>query len=84
MDSVERFGAHTPFDTRHCKILVPELKADTLLVGEMVLPITPFPVSTDQVAVPMVGETAAKVVLGELIHNVWLLPALATPGKSST
>ena len=68
--TVDVFGLHTPFETRHCRILVPVASAVTVVAARPGFVIVPVPEITDQVAVPNVGVIAARVVLGELIHNV--------------
>jgi len=68
--TVEVLGAQTPLVTLHCRVLVPEVKPEILVVGEALLPSMPPPDKTDQVPVPSVGEIAARFTLAELIQMV--------------
>ncbi len=54
----------------HSKIFVPSVKPVTVELGLVDVVITPPPVNTLQVPVPVVGVLAAKVAFGELIHTV--------------
>ena len=66
--------------TSHCKILVPLAKAVTALLGADGLAILAEPSNTLQLPEPAVGVLAAKVVVGLLMHKVWLGPAAAVIG----
>src|SRR3954470_3732186 len=68
----------------HCKIFVPNVNPVTVVLGFVDVVITPPPVSTLQVPVPVVGVLAASVAFGELIQTVWLGPALAILAAGST
>jgi hypothetical protein len=66
---------HPPFEIAHCKILVPTPSAVTDVVARVGFDTTPVPEMIDQVPIPALGEFAAKLVIGEDAHKVWLLPA---------
>jgi len=68
----------------HCKTLVPSVRPVTVVLGLVEEVITPPPVNTDQVPVPVVGVLAASVAFGELIQTVWFDPALAILVAGST
>ena len=54
------------------------------VVGERELVIVPLPETNVQTPVPTVAVFAAIIVFGLVIHKVWLGPALAIVGTSST
>ncbi len=68
----------------HSKIFVPSVNPVTVVLGLVEFVITPPPVNTLHVPVPVVGVLAANVALGEEIQTVWLLPALAILVAGST
>ncbi len=68
----------------HSKTFVPNVNPVTVEFGLVEFVITPPPVNTDHVPVPVVGVFAANVALGEEIQTVWLLPALAMLVAGST
>jgi len=68
----------------HCKTFVPSVRPVTVELGLVDEVITPPPVNTDQVPVPVVGVLAANVAFGELIQTVWFDPALAILVAGST
>lgn len=55
-----------------------------MLVFVVGLTIFALPETTDQLAVPRLGVFAAIVVVGLLIHKVWLGPAFGFPGEGTT
>ncbi len=54
----------------HCNTFKPKLRFVTWLFGCVMLLTMPLPDTTLQLPAPVVGELAAKVATGELIHNV--------------
>ncbi len=54
----------------HCKMFDPNVRPVTVVLALVDDVITPPPVSTLQVPVPVVGVLAASVALGELIQTV--------------
>ena len=82
--TVDRFEPHEPFVTVHCRILIPELKAETLLLNELIFPNVADPCVTDHDPIPAVGGVAANIVVALLIQSTCVVPALATDGKAST
>ncbi len=71
---------HPPFTSFHCSTFDPTLKLVTEVVLDPGAVIVPLPVTTDQTPTPSVGGLAASIVVGELIHKVWLAPANEVPG----
>ena len=61
----------------HCNMFDPNVNPVTVVLALVDDVITPPPVSTLHVPVPVVGVFAANVAVGELIQSVWLLPAFA-------
>ncbi len=68
----------------HSKIFVPSVKPVTVVLGLVEFVITPPPVNTLHVPVPVVGVFAAKVAFGLDIQTVWFGPALAILVAGST
>ncbi len=68
----------------HSKMFEPSVNPVTVELGLVDVVITPPPVNTLQVPVPVVGVLAAKVAFGLEIQTVWLLPALAMLLAGST
>ncbi len=68
---VEEVLEQVPADViDHCKTFVPSVKPLTVELGLVDVVITPPPVNTLQVPVPVVGVLAANVAFDELIHTV--------------
>jgi len=68
----------------HANTLLPKPILKTLLVFVVGVTIFALPETTDQLAVPKLGVFAEIVVVGLLIHSVWLGPAFGTPGDGTT
>lgn len=80
IDIVDEEAAHGAFEMVHWKIFVPNPKPVIDVVGERELVIVPLPETKVQTPVPTVAAFAAINVFGLVIHNVWLVPALAIVG----
>ncbi len=62
---------HVPADVIvHCNTFVPSVNPVTVVLGLVEFVITPPPVNTDHVPVPVVGVFAAKVAFGLDIQTV--------------
>lgn len=67
---VELFGAHTPLETVHSRMLLPPPAFENVLLACSELLKTPLPTSTLQVPVPGSGGVAARVREPELMQSV--------------
>jgi hypothetical protein len=81
---VELLTPQVPLEILHSKIFKPIVNPVMFDVANVGLAIVPLPDNTDQVPKPTVGALPLRVVLGELTHNVWFVPATDIEGMPST
>ena len=81
---VEVEAAQGGFEIVHAKTFVPNPAPVTEVVGESEFVIVPLPEINVHTPIPTVGVFAAIVVVLDEIQSVWLLPAFAIVGTSST
>ena len=83
-ETVEEEDAQGELEMVHWKIFVPNPKPVIEVVDESELVIVPLPEINVHAPVPIVAVFAAIIADGDEIHNVWLVPATETVGRSFT
>ena len=71
-----------PLVSFHSNRFTPTLMLVTEVLYDPGAVIVPPPAAIDHVPNPRVGVLPANMVVGELIHKVWLAPATDVPGTS--
>jgi len=68
----------------HSKTFVPTPRPATAVTGDSEFVMVPLPDIWFQTPVPTIGVFPFRVVFGEVMHKLWLTPALEIVGASST